>query len=236
VRTVRVFFKRRFDALSSTTLVVGLTHLLLRVSTVDPTSRRVRMTTTSDSSKQPAVLRTESKDEFAKLIEELNQEIKPANFIERMYVEDIANLVWDIKRLRRIKTGIINNAFQRALKTILRQIQFKTSSVLPPAAISAPDDLAYDWLFTQESKDRVSSLLQEAGLDEFAVEAEAFRVMIDDIEKVDRALAVAEVRRDNALRMIAECKETLSARIQQSAERVLAADNAPSLQYVLPEN
>ena len=91
-------------------------------------------------------------------------------------------------------------------------------------------------LFTQESKDRVSSLLEEAGLDEFAVEAEAFRMMIDDIEKVDRALALAEVRRDKSLRMIAECKESLSARIRQSAERVLAADSAPSLEYMSPES
>ena len=59
---------------------------------------------------------------------------------------------------------------------------------------------------------------------------------IDDIEKVDRALAFAEARRDKSLRMIAECKESLSARIQQSAERVLAADNAPSLEYISPES
>jgi hypothetical protein len=194
------------------------------------------MTTTSDFSEQSAVLRTESKDGFAKLLEALNQEVKPTSLIERMFVRDVANLLWEIMRLRRIKAGIINNAFQPALKQILQQIQFEPTSLPSPTLRAASDRLAYDWLFSQESKDRVSSLLQEAGLDEFAVEAEAFRMTIDDIEKVDRALAFAEARRDKSLRMIAECKESLSARIQQSAERVLAADNAPSLEYISPES
>ena len=194
------------------------------------------MTTTSDFPEQSAVLWTESKDGFAKLLEELNREIKPTTLIERMFVQDGANLLWEIMRLRRIKAGIINNAFQPALKQILQQIQFEPTSLPSPTLRAASDRLAYDWLFSQESKDRVSSLLQEAGLDEFAVEAEAFRMTIDDIEKVDRALAFAEARRDKSLRMIAECKESLSARIQQSAERVLAADNAPSLEYISPES
>jgi hypothetical protein len=194
------------------------------------------MTTTSDFPEQSAVLWTESKDGFAKLLEELNREIKPTTLIERMFVQDGANLLWEIMRLRRIKAGIINNAFQPALKTILQQILVKPTSLPSLDLRSASDELAYEWFFTQKTKDRVSSLLQKAGLDEFAVEAEAFRMVIDDIEKVDRALAVAEVRRDKSLRMIAECKESLSARIQQSAERVLAADNVPSLEYVSPES
>jgi hypothetical protein len=194
------------------------------------------MTTTSDLPNQSAVLRTESKDGFAKLLEELNQEIEPTNFIERMYVNDVANLLWDIMRLRRIKAGIINNAFQPALREILYQIQFDPTSLAAPVLRAASDGLAYNWLFSQKSKDRVSSLLQKAGLDEFAVEAEAFRTMIDDIEKVDRALAIAEARRDKSLRMIVECKESFSARIRQSAERVLAADSAPSLEYMSPES
>ena len=121
-------------------------------------------------------------------------------------------------------------------KTILQQILVKPTSIPSLDLRSESDELAYEWFFTQKAKDRVSSLLQKAGLDEFAVEAEAFRMMIDDIEKVDRALALAEARRDKSFRMIADCKESFSARIRQSAERVLAADTAPSLEYMSPES
>ena len=182
------------------------------------------------------VLRTESKDEFAKLVEELNQEIKPTSFIERMYVEDVAYLVWEIIRLRRVKLATINKAFFTALKAILPEIQFPGASGRRPDLREKADKLADQWSFNPEVRGRILGLLQEAGLDESSVEAEAFRLSIDDIEKLDRALTLAEVRRDKAIRMIAEYKDSFAIRLRQSAERVLAVDNVPGLEYRPPEN
>jgi len=54
------------------------------------------------------LLITESKDEFERIREALDYQIKPRGIIEQIYVEDIAYLVWEILRLRRSKTAIIN--------------------------------------------------------------------------------------------------------------------------------
>ena len=68
---------------------------------------------------------TEAEDEFPSLCEELEQEIQPMSFIERIYVRDIAALLSEIIRLRRFKTATLNNALRIALSNILKQILFK---------------------------------------------------------------------------------------------------------------
>lgn len=75
----------------------------------------------------PYLLTTESQDEFASLYGELEQEIQPNGVIERTYVQDIAYLIWDILRLRRSKTAIINTAFLAALRGILEQLQNRST-------------------------------------------------------------------------------------------------------------
>ena len=140
---------------------------------------------------RPVLLKGESKIEFAALVEDLNRDVQPKQFIERMYVNDIANLTWEIIRLRRFKTTLINNRFHRALASILRQILFPPGTASADTVL-APDRLAYEWLTSQETKERVSGLLQEAGLDDSSVEAEAFRLSLPDTENIDRLLASAE--------------------------------------------
>ena len=66
------------------------------------------------------LLITESADEFASLRAELEQEIKPKGTIERIYLDDLAAIIWEMQRLRRCKTNIINSAFREALRKLLR--------------------------------------------------------------------------------------------------------------------
>jgi len=180
---------------------------------------------------RPVLLKGESKDEFAALVDELNRNVQPKQFIEHMYVNEIANLTWEIIRFRRFKTTLINNRYHRAPASILRQILFPPGTAATADTILAPDRLAYDWLTSQETKERVSRLLQEAGLDESSVEAEAFRLSLTDIENIDRLLASAEARREKALRFMALYQEGLARRLQQTSDRVLAADIAASITY-----
>jgi hypothetical protein len=53
---------------------------------------------------------SESADEFASLRTALELEIKPKGIVEQIYVDDIAAIVWEIRRLRRCKTSIITPA------------------------------------------------------------------------------------------------------------------------------
>lgn len=176
----------------------------------------------------PYLLTTESQDEFASLCEELEQELQPRGVIERMYVQDVAYLIWDILRLRRSKTTIINTALLAALRGILKQLQ-KRSAVRIPSQSKQFEDLAHGWFDNEKSKAQVASLLLKFGLDESAIEAEAFRRCVEDIERLDRMLTFAEARRDRALRGIADYRQSFSRRVQQATNRILDAEEVPQL-------
>src|SRR6476659_324467 len=71
---------------------------------------------------KPQLLITESAEDFDALNAALMEEIKPRGIIERLYVADIAALVWEILRLRRCKNAIINIAFKDALSHIVYRL------------------------------------------------------------------------------------------------------------------
>jgi hypothetical protein len=181
---------------------------------------------------RPALLRTESEEDFEKLFDELKRDIEPATLVELTYVFEVAELLWDIMRRRRIKADIIDNAFRRALANLLRSI------LTPPGAVynsvtqqlhSTAQTLASKWFYSQESKDQALALLKEADLNIRSIETEALRLSLDDIERVDRLLTAAEASRDKALRSIAWCRESFVKKLQRSSERILAAEQVPSM-------
>ena len=51
-------------------------------------------TTSSAPYFRTIVLKTESEDEFMNLVEKLEQDIQPKNFIEELYVDEVAALTW----------------------------------------------------------------------------------------------------------------------------------------------
>ena len=175
------------------------------------------------------VLRTESKEDFSELLAGFIQDIGPTNFIERTYVQDVVCYTWDIMRYRRIKTGLLSNAFMKALRRILMRITLPPSLHLLSERYNAAAGLAYEWLSLQEAKRRVATLLEEAGLDDSAIEAEAYIIAAGDLEKADRMLNSAQAGRDKAIRAIAKYRKSFADLLERSSDRVLAADEVPGI-------
>ena len=170
------------------------------------------------------VLRTESKADFAKIRAEIIQGIKPTDFIEHGFVEDVVCHTWDIMLHARVKTGILNNAMREALALILKEI------LLPPSTAKAVEPaqiLSHGWLIDPESKRQVSILLKEAGLDESAIEAKAYTLVADDFEHANRGLNSAREGRDKALRSLAKYRKSWAVQLRANSDRVLAADEVP---------
>jgi hypothetical protein len=170
------------------------------------------------------LLINESADEFASLRKALKNEIQPEGAIEQIYVDDFATLIWEILRLRRYKTVIINNSRLPALQGILEQLLCRRDFDDPDDHEHAADELARGWFANQRAKSQVATLLRKFGLDEAAIEAEAFRLRAEDLERLDRMLTAAEVRRDKALRCIADYRQILSKQLRQAANRILDND------------
>jgi hypothetical protein len=172
---------------------------------------------------KPALLMTESKQDYQALQASLEREIMPRSFVESMYVADIAALIWEILRLRRCKSGIINNAFDKALQNLL-QSHFNYNCI-------AAQDLARRWFADPTAKKDVAELLRRVRLDEFAVEAEAVRLSSSALELIDRMLSAYESRRNKALRSIEDCRVGFAKTVRESSGRVLQEIRPSKLEY-----
>ena len=60
--------------------------------------------------------------------------------------------------------------------------------------------------------------------------------MSSDIDRLDRMMTVAEVRRDKALHCIAEYRDSLARRLRQSSERILEVEDVRHIEHTPTTN
>jgi hypothetical protein len=178
------------------------------------------------------LLITESGDEFDRVRDAFDQELKPRGIIEQMYLVDIAYITWEILRLRRCKAAIINSRIRVALVALLKQALRKPGEYALEVEDEA-DRLASAWSSDPAAKRQVSELLKDFQLDESAIEAEVIRTSAADLELIDRLLASSESRRNRAFRCLADYRGGWGRQLRESSDRiidgkVLALENAPS--------
>ena len=171
-----------------------------------------------------SLLITESKPEFDRIRDALDEEIKPRGILEQMYVEDVAYLSWEVLRLRRSKTAIVNLAFRAALEKLIGQL-LREPGQSEYQLGDQPDELARDWFSDPNVKKQIADLLREFDLDESAIEAEAIRQSADDLERIDRLMASAEARRDKALVCVAQYRADFGALLHDSSNRLIAKES-----------
>ena len=168
---------------------------------------------------RPRLLMTESREEFDQVRNSLEREIQPRGLIEQMYVDDMAYIVWEIRRLRRCKDTIINVAFRAGLRRVLERLwrPGETDFLTSDKEIR---DLPLRWFTDPKAKKEVTELLQEFELDEVAIEAEAIRECSQSLEQLDRMLRSLEARRDRALALVVEYRINLAHQLREAAERM----------------
>jgi hypothetical protein len=168
---------------------------------------------------KPPLLMTESAEDFAALNAALTNEIKPRGIVERIYVADIAVLVLDISRLRRCRVGIVNTAFKDALSETVYRLAGEPDMGTPER--EWVDAVSLDWFSKPKAKKEVLKLLKEFQLDESAIEAEAIRSKISELEALDRMLTLAESRRNKALRSIADYRDGFAKQLREVSDRAI---------------
>jgi hypothetical protein len=168
-------------------------------------------------------------EEFAALHAELIDDIKPSGAIERMYVENAAEMIWELKSLRRIKTLIVRTSFRTALENLLKQVIRNEHYMLKPDNDEKAEQLALDYFKCEEKKTVVVELLSQFGLDERAIAAEAFKLCFADIGTLDKMLISSEKRFNKAIRSIAAYRKDWERLLRRSADRMLDVAETPDL-------
>src|SRR5262249_16344402 len=111
---------------------------------------------------KPPLLISESAEEFDAVNEGLEGEIRPRGIIEQMYLADISSIIWEILRLRRCKTVIVNAARRTALQNLLYRllaVPGADSEEAEDLASEEAEDLALRWFTDREAKKQVAEVL-----------------------------------------------------------------------------
>jgi hypothetical protein len=87
---------------------------------------------------------------------------------------------------------------------------------------------ALEWFADPQARWQVVEILNQFHLDETAIEAEAIRAVAEDLELLERMLLSLKVRRNRALRRIADYREVFAVQVQEVSDRIL--DPGPILQ------
>jgi hypothetical protein len=151
----------------------------------------------------PPLLRTESSDAYDTLWSALAVQFDPREIMEWAWVRDLADLTWDIGRIRRVLTSMLNISFKSGLQGTLR-------AVIPFVATLPREDevLAESWYDVSAGKGKVASTLARYGLSADAAEGEAFARRLDEIERMQRLIISAESRRNMIMRELHVYRES----------------------------
>jgi hypothetical protein len=157
--------------------------------------------------------------EYGKFTARFLATAKPRDFIEEILVRDAIDLSWEILRLRRLKAGLLRMACSAGVESVARKLGYKA------APTKSAYDFSKDWMSGDTAaRKQFDVVLKKAGLGMEDVMAEALSSAVDAFERIDRMLASAEARRNNALREIDRHREALGAVIRRAVDEVEDAE------------
>jgi hypothetical protein len=156
---------------------------------------------------EPPLLRSESRDAYDALWSALAVQFDPREIMEWAWVRDLADLTWDVARIRRAMTSMLNISFKSGLAGALH-------AVIPFVATLPPEHqvLAEAWYDASAGQGQVAAILAKYGLSAAAAEGEAFAYRLGDIERLQRLIVSAEGRRNMIIRELRAHRESALAR------------------------
>lgn len=145
---------------------------------------------------------------------------QPKDAIEEFLTRDVVDLTWEILRLRRLKGGLLRAAASKGVRRILSTIGYGQG-----LDMRRSDEFATEWASGNAStRTEFLKILKKADLTMNEVMAEAFAEVIDPFERIDRLIASAEARRNNALRETDRHREALGAAMRRAVDVVQDAE------------
>jgi hypothetical protein len=144
----------------------------------------------------------------------------PRHAIEEFLIRDVIDLTWEILRLRRLKSGILKASMSAGVGEILNGLGHGSQSGLFYAWRLGEKWAAGD----KDARKEVEAALAKAGLTIDEATAKTLEKKIDSFERLDRMLASAEARRNNALREIDRHRDALGGGVRRSIEEIEDAE------------
>jgi hypothetical protein len=153
---------------------------------------------------------------------QLLQIFRPRDFIELMYIRELADSSWELARYTRHKTSAIDRKFRARLefqaKRDRARAQLKEAKARELAERNGEPATQLDRLAEAQETLDCSVEDVDAILEKVAEEVDHARALegtIDYYERLDKLLAAARARRDSALEQLEEYSEGWGARLRR---------------------
>jgi hypothetical protein len=144
----------------------------------------------------------------------------PRDAIEEFLIRDVIDLTWEILRLRRLKSGILKASMSVGVGEILNGLGHG-----PRSGPFYARELGEKWAAGDKgARKEVEAVLAKAGLTIDEATAKTLERKLDSFERLDRILASAEARRNNALREIDRHRTALGGGVRRSIEEIEDAE------------
>ena len=167
---------------------------------------------------KPPLLATEDPNQYDALLTELAREVRPSDFIEWLWVKDIADLTWDIMRYRRIKASYVDGRFRFALADQLFW------ALQRDKRDNEANKLADDFIANANTKEKRDKWLKAHGVNAESITATSFDAAVDKLEVIEHLLASVEHRRNNALHEIERRRNALGRALRQTSDQMIESE------------
>ena len=167
----------------------------------------------------PPLALNEKREDYEQLFAAIAAAAKPADAIAWMFVRDITDLSWEIRRERNLKVQIIKTAEEAAVAKMLTPPRpVELDFMAPTPGVEEAEEAARQWASDPKARRRIDKELADMDCDASFILSEAINGDSDERDAIDRRIASYELRRMAALRAIEHYSETLARRLQAASD------------------
>jgi hypothetical protein len=159
----------------------------------------------------PPLFDGEDTEIYDQLLREISTAVMPADVLEDIWVRDVVDLTIEVLRLRRFTANLMKaNAYKGLSETLA-----------PLVGRSHAETLAEGWAARKSDVvEEVNKTLTSAGLTTDSILAQTFSLKVNDIERMQHLMALAETRRNATLREIDRHRQTLGQKLRRAAQQL----------------
>jgi hypothetical protein len=159
----------------------------------------------------PPLFDGEDTEIYDQLLKEISPAATPADIFEDIWVRDVVDLTIEVLRLRRFKVKLMMTNAYKSL----------TETLSPLVGQMQAETLAEGWAARKSDVvEEVNKTLTSAGLSTDSILAETFCLKVNDIERIEHMMALAEMRRNSTLREIDRHRQTLGQKLRRAAQQL----------------
>ena len=170
----------------------------------------------------PPIAGDETLEDYNNFFAAIVAGVRPADSIDWLYVKDVVDLSWQIRRERKVLVGVV-----RWLQTeVVRDLLKATADPSDPLAAACyrifhASDYAQAWASDPAARKEIDARLAAKGYPPSAVLAEAYRRGAADIDAIDRRIASYESRRVAIVREIERRRERLARDLDNASSSII---------------